>query len=64
MQWSRHGADLLLQVRFAVYNGVLASGLNRVSCACFAPGSTETPGVFCDGGVVPWYDSSEFDLDQ
>ena len=35
MRWSRHGADLLLQVRCAVYNGVLASGLGRV----FAPAS-------------------------
>ena len=35
MRWSRHGADLLLQVRCAFYNGVLASGFGRV----FAPAS-------------------------
>jgi hypothetical protein len=26
MRWSRRGADLLLQVRCAVYNGTLGSG--------------------------------------
>jgi len=29
MRWSRQGADLLLQVRCAVYNGVLGSGLGQ-----------------------------------
>jgi hypothetical protein len=29
MRWSRHGADLLLQVRCAVYNGTLGSGLGQ-----------------------------------
>jgi hypothetical protein len=29
MRWSRRGADLLLQVRCAVYNGVLASGFGQ-----------------------------------
>jgi hypothetical protein len=29
MRWSRRGADLLLQVRCAVYNGTLGSGLGR-----------------------------------
>ena len=30
MRWSRRGADLLLQVRCAVYNGVLGSGLGQL----------------------------------
>jgi hypothetical protein len=30
MRWSRRGADLLLQVRCAVYNGALGSGLGRL----------------------------------
>ena len=30
MRWSRRGADLLLQVRCAVYNGVFGAGLGRV----------------------------------
>jgi hypothetical protein len=29
MRWSRSGADLLLQVRCAVYNGTLGSGLGH-----------------------------------
>ncbi len=29
MRWSRHGADLLLQVRCAVYNGTLGSGFGQ-----------------------------------
>ena len=29
MRWSRRGADLLLQVRWAVYNGTLGSGLGH-----------------------------------
>ena len=29
MRWSRRGADLLLQVRCAVYNGTLGSGLGH-----------------------------------
>lgn len=29
MRWSRRGADLLLQVRSAVYNGTLGSGLGQ-----------------------------------
>jgi hypothetical protein len=29
MRWSRSGADLLLQVRCAVYNGTLGAGLGR-----------------------------------
>jgi hypothetical protein len=29
MRWSRNGADLLLQVRCAVYNGTLGAGLGR-----------------------------------
>jgi hypothetical protein len=33
MRWSRTGADLLLQVRCAVYNGVFSSGLGHL----FAP---------------------------
>jgi hypothetical protein len=35
MRWSRRGADLLLQVRCAVYNGALGSGFGHV----FAPAS-------------------------
>src|ERR1700758_2434822 len=31
MQWSRHGADLLLQVRCAVYNGTLGAGFGHRS---------------------------------
>src|SRR5271170_1126858 len=30
MRWSRNGADLLLQVRCAVYNGMFGAGLGRV----------------------------------
>ena len=30
MRWSRRGADLLLQVRCAVYNGVLGSGFGQL----------------------------------
>jgi hypothetical protein len=30
MRWSRRGADLLLQVRCAVYNGALGSGFGHV----------------------------------
>jgi hypothetical protein len=33
MRWSRRGAELVLQVRCAVYNGTLGSGL----CQRFAP---------------------------
>jgi hypothetical protein len=29
MRWSRHGADLLLQVRCAVYNGTLGAGFGH-----------------------------------
>jgi hypothetical protein len=29
MRWSRRGADLLLQVRCAVYNGTLGSGFRQ-----------------------------------
>ena len=30
MRWSRRGADLLLQVRCAVYNGTLGSGFGQL----------------------------------
>ena len=39
MRWSRRGADLLLQVRCAVYNGVLGSGLGHL----FEPVSSPEP---------------------
>jgi hypothetical protein len=29
MRWSRRGADLLLQVRWAVYNGTLGTGFGQ-----------------------------------
>jgi hypothetical protein len=29
MRWSRNGADLLLQVRCAVYNGALGAGVGH-----------------------------------
>jgi hypothetical protein len=29
MRWSRHGADRLLQVRCAVYNGTLGTGFRQ-----------------------------------
>jgi hypothetical protein len=29
MRWSRNGADLLLQVRCAVYNGTLGAGFGH-----------------------------------
>jgi hypothetical protein len=29
MRWTRRGADLLLQVRGAVYNGMLGSGFGQ-----------------------------------
>jgi len=37
MRWSRQGADLLLQVRCAVYNGTLGSGFGRVFEAAGRP---------------------------
>jgi hypothetical protein len=39
MRWSRRGADLLLQVRCAVYNGLLGSGFGHL----FEPVSTPDP---------------------
>jgi len=39
MQWCRRGADRLLQIRCAVYNGVLGSGQDRL----FEPFSTSAP---------------------
>jgi hypothetical protein len=30
MRWSQRGADLLLQVRCAVYNGVFGSGFGQL----------------------------------
>ena len=39
MRWSRRGADLLLQVRCAVYNGALGSGFGHL----FEPISTSGP---------------------
>jgi len=39
MRWSRRGADLLLQVPCAVYNGPLGSGFGNL----FEPVSTSTP---------------------
>ncbi|MBV1800432.1 ISKra4 family transposase [Siccirubricoccus sp. G192] len=33
MRWSRHGADRLLQVRCAVYNGTLGTGFGQRFCA-------------------------------
>jgi hypothetical protein len=39
MRWSRRGADLLLQVRCAVYNGALGSGIGHL----FEPVSTPGP---------------------
>ena len=41
MRWSRRGADLLLQVRCALYNGVLGSGLGHL----FEPVSSPDPQV-------------------
>ena len=39
MRWSRRGADLLLQVRCAVYNGAFGAGFGNL----FEPVSTSTP---------------------
>jgi hypothetical protein len=39
MRWSRRGADLLLQVGYAVYNGTLGSGFGRL----FQPRSNRGP---------------------
>ncbi len=39
MRWSRRGADLLLQVRCAVYNGALGSGFGQL----FEPAPTSGP---------------------
>ena len=41
MRWSRRGADLLLQVRCAVYNGTFCSGFGQR----FAPANDTLPGV-------------------
>ena len=48
MRWSRRGANLLLQVRCAVYNGTLGSGLGHL----FAP---DSPSESTNGasGVTP-----------
>jgi hypothetical protein len=48
MRWSRRGADLLLQVRCAVYNGTLGSDLGHPT----RRGRQSRPGI-CDGGMVP-----------
>ena len=40
MRWSRRGADLLLQVRCAVYNGTFCSGSGQR----FAPANDTHPG--------------------
>jgi len=37
MRWSRRGADLLLQVRCAVYNGALGSGFGHLFEAVSTP---------------------------
>src|ERR1700760_4854119 len=39
MRWSRRGADLLLQVRCAVYNGTLGSGFGQI----FRPANDPPP---------------------
>ena len=39
MRWSRRGADLLLQVRCAVYNGTLGSGFGQK----FQPANDPSP---------------------
>ena len=48
MRWSRRGADLLLQVRCAVYNGQLGSGLGQP----FEPVSTSRF-TLAKVGVIP-----------
>src|SRR5271166_4706816 len=47
MRWSRRGADLLLQVRCAVYNGALGAGFGNL----FEPVSTSA--AIDEGGVIP-----------
>ena len=37
MRWSRRGADRLLQVRCAVYNGTLGTGFGQRFCAANDP---------------------------
>jgi hypothetical protein len=37
MRWSRRGADRLLQVRWAVYNGPLGTGFGQHFCAANDP---------------------------
>jgi putative transposase of IS4/5 family DUF4096 len=39
MRWSRKGADLLLQVRCAVYNGALGSGFGHLFEPVSSPGT-------------------------
>jgi hypothetical protein len=39
MRWSRRGADLLLQVRCAIYNGTLGSGFGQI----FEPANDPIP---------------------
>jgi hypothetical protein len=39
MRWSRRGADLLLQVRCAVYNGALGSGFGHLFEPLPSPGA-------------------------
>jgi hypothetical protein len=41
MRWSRRGADLLLQVRCAVYNGTLGSGYGQR----FQPANDPSPSI-------------------
>jgi hypothetical protein len=52
MRWSRHGADLLLQVRCAVYNGAVGSGFGcrfdpepcqRLAMAAWSPQILDSP---------------------
>ena len=48
MRWSRRGADLLLQVRCAVYNGALGSGFGHL----FEPASHPRPATG-NGRLIP-----------
>jgi hypothetical protein len=48
MRWSRRGADLLLQVRCAVYNGTLGTGFGQRFQAANDPHPKPSP-----LGVIP-----------
>ena len=54
MRWSRRGADLLLQVRCAVYNGTLGSAFGQQFQSVNDPLPPLDRGVTPNLAAVPW----------